>query len=193
MSTPPPPQGPNPYQQPQQPPQGGYGFPQQPQQPGGYPTPPPQQPGGYPTPPPQQPGFPQQSQPGFPQPGYPQGGFPQSGYPTPAPAPKKRGKLFLRLGILVVVIIVGIVVAVLNTDDSQTVKAGDCVQNTGSDSDPTLKQVDCGDAKAQYKVLKKVSGTSDGQTACENVTGATNDFYETENGSSFVLCLAANK
>lgn len=189
--TTPPPGPPNPYGQPPQQPQGGYGFPQQP---------PPQQPqSGY--------GFPQQPPPpaGYPQ----QGGFPQQpgGYPPPAPGfqqggafpppprPARRGfsRLWVRLAILGVVVVIGILVGVFNSDDSQTVKAGDCVQNTGSDNSPDLKQRSCSDSDATYKVLKKVTGTSDPESACADVRGTESGFYETENGSSFVLCLGSNK
>jgi hypothetical protein len=169
MTTPPPP-GQSPYGPP---PQAGYGYPQQPPQPGAVP---PQggfgqAPGGYPPP----------------GPGYPQGGF-------PPPAAPKRGmsRLAIRLIVLGVVIVVGIVVAVLNHNDAESVKAGDCMQNTGTDDNPDMKQRDCSDSRATYVVLKKISGSTD-TTKCDNVPGDKAAYYETENGSSFMLCLGDNK
>ncbi len=105
---PPGPNGPQGPQGPQgpYPPGGGYG-PQGPPPSGGYQGPPP----GVP-----QPGHPQQ---GYPQPGHP----PQAGGPAypPSPAPKKRSKLPLILGIvlgaiaLVVIVIVVLTMTVFKT------------------------------------------------------------------------------
>ncbi|WP_431776029.1 LppU/SCO3897 family protein [Streptomyces cucumeris] len=38
---------------------------------------------------------------------------------------------------------------------AQTIDAGDCVQNKGTESDPDLKKVDCGGAAADYKVKEQ--------------------------------------
>lgn len=96
-----PPQQPNPYGQPPQPPQQpGYGYPpQQGQQPGyGYPQ---QPPGGVPPQgPPQQPGYGYPQQPGQPQP------YGQPGMPGPPMPPQSGGKgktIGLVVGALVVV------------------------------------------------------------------------------------------
>ncbi|WP_146214519.1 hypothetical protein [Streptomyces sp. ICBB 8177] len=170
--TTPPPQGTNPYAQPPQ--QGAY--------------PPPPQPGSYPPPQgqfPQQGGFPQQPGPGYP--------APTVGFPPSAPAPKKRiGRLGIRLIIVAVLLVIGGGIAYFNHDDSQTLKAGDCAKNAGSDSDPKLDKLACSDSNATYKVLKKVAGSDDPEIACAGVAGTDTGFYETENGSSFVLCLAHN-
>jgi len=157
------------------PPQGTNQFGQPGAPAGGVQPPPPGQPqqGAYPPPP--APGS-------YPAPG---------GFPPPAP-PKRSKKRWLRIGIPVVVILIAVVAAIATQDDSKSVKAGDCIQNTGSDSDPKIKQRDCTDSNATYKVLKKISGSSSPQVACANVANTTAGFYETENGDSFVLCLGEN-
>ncbi|AKJ12077.1 hypothetical protein ABB07_19160 [Streptomyces incarnatus] len=162
--TTPPPQGQNPFAQGQQP----YGQPQAPY--------PPQ--GGYP----QQPG-----QPGFP----PQGAAPYA----PAPQrPKRNVKLYVRIAIVVV----GLIAAAggyLNShnDDTQKLAVGDCLTNKGTAKDPNIEQLDCGDAKADYKVLKKDGDTSIATLACQSVQGTTAAIEWREGSDSFVLCLGDNK
>ncbi|MCX4754036.1 LppU/SCO3897 family protein [Kitasatospora purpeofusca] len=80
--------------------------------------------------------------------------------------------------------------------DIDTAKAGDCLRNENGttathDASPRITMLPCGDPKAQYKVLKKVYGTSDNDKACENVTGAESTYTRdsTTEALSFVLCL----
>ncbi|MFC5665822.1 hypothetical protein ACFP3U_22910 [Kitasatospora misakiensis] len=80
--------------------------------------------------------------------------------------------------------------------DIDTAKAGDCLRNENGtaathDASPRITMLPCGDPKAQYKVLKKVYGTSDNDKACDNVTG-TESTYTRDSSTealSFVLCL----
>ncbi|MBT2383501.1 hypothetical protein [Streptomyces sp. ISL-11] len=71
-------------------------------------------------------------------------------------------------------------------DDHTDLVAGECFQNTGSADKPRVKKRDCGDAQAEYKVLKRVD---DGLTslACMGVEGATGAVTQT-GGGSLVLC-----
>ncbi|MER5883880.1 hypothetical protein ABT160_08625 [Streptomyces sp. NPDC001941] len=173
----PPQQGPGPYgqqpyppQQPQQP-QPGYGYPQQPQQP--YP------PQGQ-VPPQQQWGAPQ---------GQQQWGAPP---PPPAPGRKMSIKTMFRIGFAVVAVIVLAVVWFMSRDDADQAEAGDCLKNNGSTSAPDLQVVECGDTKAEYKVVEVIKDTLD-KERCQGKSDI--GYYEQTSGSrrhagkQFVLCL----
>ncbi|MFF7248598.1 hypothetical protein ACFZBU_32335 [Embleya sp. NPDC008237] len=163
MSNPFPP-GPN---GPQQPNQGWNQQPGQPQQP--------QQGWG------QQPGQPQQPQGGFPPPGgFPQGGQPgfYGGPPPPPPRSSKVKKIVIPIVVLVVLAIVGVVVkGALKKDDASSAKAGDCLARIegglGKSKMPKIAKCDSPDAK--WKVLKKVSGSSD-KNKCNDLPASSGYF-----------------
>ncbi len=167
--TTPPPQGQNPFAQGQQPygppPQGQNPYTQQPPQ--GYP----QQPG--------QPGFPQQQAAGF----------------APPQQPKRGIKPYLRIigGVVVAVLVIGGYLFSKDNEDAKKLAVGDCLYNKGSDSDPDVVQVDCTNAKATHKVLKKADGASVPELTCQSVTGTTATLTWEETGESFTLCLGDNK
>jgi hypothetical protein len=165
VTTPPPPQGQNPYAQ-GQPPQSGNPFAQG-QPPQGYP----QQPG--------QPGFPQQA-------GY---------ATVPPQRPKRGFREYLRIVVAVVGvgIIVGGWLIHNDSEDAKKLAVGDCLYNKGTANDPDVVQVDCADSKATHKVLKKADGASLPSLTCQNVTGTTATLTWTETGESFTLCLGSNK
>ncbi len=160
MSTPPPQgqnqfaQGQNPYGQ-QAPPQGGYGYP-------------PQQ--G------QQPGVPPQPSPYF-----------NQGAPGPIPPqrPRRSGKTYLRIGGAIVGLIVIVGGWYASRDDADTAKVGDCMSigNPDDSSNPDLEVVDCGSAKAKYKVAQKKDGTG----GCDHTKYS--EYTESGDGSDFTLCL----
>ncbi|MFE2300205.1 hypothetical protein ACFXAW_18630 [Streptomyces sp. NPDC059445] len=156
MTTPPPPQGQNPYAQ-GQPPQGGNPFAQG-QAPQGYP----QQPG--------QPGFPQQPAAGF--------------APVPPQRPKRGIKQYLRGAVVVVAVIAAGVGYLASRHDPDTAKVGDCmsISNPDSTTDPGLKVVGCGDAKAKYKVAQKKTDNS----GCDRTKYAE---YTETGKNDFTLCL----
>ncbi|PHQ50663.1 hypothetical protein BLA24_17875 [Streptomyces cinnamoneus] len=167
MSTPPPNQ--NPYA-----PQGGAPYGQQ--QPGPYGQQP-QAPYGQPAPGPY---------------GQP-GGFP--GAPVPPPAPKRSFKKIFR-NVVIPVIGVGVIVGGWlfgKSDDAKELAVGDCMRNAGTDSKPDVKKLDCSDAQATYKVLKKVDGSTLASLACSGVDGTTAAFTLKERSNSFTLCLGDNK
>lgn len=183
MTTPPPPQGQNPYAQAPTAPMG-----QQPGQPGV-----PQQP--YP---PQQPYQPQQPYPPQQQPYAP---FPQQQGapvpPPPAPAGKRMGKKAVRIiGAIVVAVIVGLLKFgagwFLTRDDAETTSVGACMHNSGTDSNADLKEVDCSSSGAQYKVVQKFDDSSD-ETKCKTVTDATIYYVQSGGGHDVVLCLKEAK
>lgn len=172
----PPQQGPGPY----------------PGQPGPYGQQPPQ---GYPPQPGQ--GFPQQQG----QPPY--GGAPQQQmYPPqqqwgapPAPPARSGGMGILKKLKIVGIVIAVIVVAVgyfLSQDDADHAKAGDCLKNNGTQFSPDLQVVECGDAKATYKVVEVIPDTLD-SSKCEGKSDV--GYHEQTAGSrrrsgkQFVLCI----
>lgn len=79
-----------------------------------------------------------------------------------------------------------------------TAQAGDCLHNehqsTGTDDPaPVIEVLPCSDPTAEYKVVGKITGTSDGPTACQQQYPAANSWYTRDEGAkSFVLCLTAN-
>lgn len=159
------------------------------------------------TPPPQGNPFAQgQQQPtGQPQGQYPaQGGFPQQagqpGFPPPGtPVPPQQGrKLSFKTikNIVIVLIVAGVAIGayVTSRDDADTAAVGDCMhRGSTDDNNPDLEVVDCGDAKAQFKVLAKVEGSFTGLTAQTKCEAEAKDFQysytETAGSKSFLLCL----
>lgn len=175
---------PDPYaQQPQQPypPQPGYGYPQQ-QQP--YPQQPqqPQQGYGHPQPHATQP-YPLQQ---------------QWGAPPPPPPTRSSGggglgiKNILKIIVAVLGVIAFAVFYFMGQDDADQAEAGDCLKNSGSTITPDLEVVECGDAKAVFKVVEVHPNTTD-----TNVCNGKADrgyFEQTSggrrsSGKQFVLCL----
>ncbi|GGX12209.1 hypothetical protein GCM10010297_37010 [Streptomyces malachitofuscus] len=134
----------------------------------------------------------------------PQGGFPQQagqpGFPPPgAPVPPQQGrKLSFKMikNIVIVLIVAGVAIGgyIASQDDANTAAVGDCMhRGSTNDNDPDLEVVDCGDTKAQYKVMAKIEGNFSGLTAqskCEAEAKGFQYVYTETNGSkSFLLCL----
>ena len=74
-------------------------------------------------------------------------------------------------------------------DESMFVQAGDCVRITGKSPRLRMFKTDCD--KAQYKVLKRFSGTSD-RSKCRGVPGYTTAFWSRSKKYTFlsyVICL----
>lgn len=173
MSTPPPPQGGNPFAQPQ----GGYG---QPQPQGGNPYGQPQPQGGY--------GYPQPQ--GGPQPSpylNQGGGFPPGG-PVPPPARNRPpiGKI-LRFAIPIVAIAIAIGGYFLSSgSDAEEAKVGDCVHINNPEGNADLKLVDCTSSEAQFKVAEKAK-----PNACDQNKYA--EYQQTGRGKDLALCLTPLK
>ncbi|MFD8479135.1 hypothetical protein [Kitasatospora sp. NPDC059673] len=119
----------------------------------------------------------------------------QYGQAAPAPVAPKRGmgkKLLSAVGILVVIVVVAIVKVGLRdmlSDKPVHAKVGECVSVTGSDNDPKVDTVGCGDSKATHTVEKVIDNSFDTH-AC----GPEFDALGQQLGSDkFVLCLTPKK
>ncbi|WP_329496467.1 hypothetical protein [Kitasatospora herbaricolor] len=81
--------------------------------------------------------------------------------------------------------------------DVDRAKAGDCLRNdhetsanSTHDSNPDITMLPCSDSRAKYKVIAKVLGTTDGDTACAKYPDANSSYYQDNGITKFVLCLA---
>ncbi|MFC9328348.1 hypothetical protein [Kitasatospora sp. NPDC057015] len=185
-----PPQAPQPYGQPPAP---GYGPP--PAAPGFGPPPPPAPGYGYPGGPvPPQPGPPPPpyGQPGFPPPGggqIPPGGQPGWGQVVPQPPRRGGGKLAFKIIAAVVGVIVLIVGYFVVGPSVSSASVGDCVKTSGVTDVDIVK---CTDAKAQYKVIAKYTGTTDTSKCEANPESTASVWGKSGRRSSrktYVLCL----
>ncbi|MGW1025561.1 LppU/SCO3897 family protein [Streptomyces sp. NPDC002577] len=165
--TTPPPQGQNPFAQGQQP----YGQPQ----------------GGNP--------YAQQAAPQPGQPGVPPQPSPYFGAPAPAPQqPRRNIKQYFRIAGFIVAALVVAGGWWASRDDANTAAVGSCMhRGSTDDNNPDLEVVDCGDAKAEYKVLAKIDGSFTSLTADKKCAAEASDFQyaytETGDSGSFLLCL----
>ncbi|MFE1909810.1 LppU/SCO3897 family protein [Streptomyces anandii] len=163
MTTPPPPQGQNPYAQAPTAPMG-----QQPGQPGV-----PQQPYAP---------FPQQQGAPVPPPPAPakRGG-------------KKALRIVGSIVVLIIVAGVKFGIGWWASEtDAETTSVGSCMHNDGTDTHADLNEVDCSSGKAQYKVVQKFDGSTD-ENKCRAVSDATISYVQTGGGHDVVLCLKEAK
>ncbi|MFE7170208.1 hypothetical protein [Streptomyces sp. NPDC057616] len=111
----------------------------------------------------------------------------------PAPPAKRFNKKVLRIvGIIVLAIIIGVVKWQLGKTDAETTSKGSCMHNSGTQSDPKLKTVDCSSSDSQYKVVEKFDNTSD-SNKCKTVADAEIAYYQTGDNHDVVLCLKTIK
>ncbi|MGW2650664.1 LppU/SCO3897 family protein [Streptomyces sp. NPDC001393] len=96
------------------------------------------------------------------------------------------------LGLLVASIAASIAVNGFSSgsDDADSVQAGDCFENTGTAKDPHIKMHDCGDAHADYKVLKRIKDAVT-SISCWDVKGATGSLTQV-GSTSYVVCFKEN-
>ncbi|WP_189311388.1 DUF3824 domain-containing protein [Streptomyces brasiliensis] len=164
VSTPPPPQGPNPYAQTPPPPAG-------------------QQPYGQPGVPPQQPYAP-----------FPNQGAGAPVPPPAAPPKRSKKAVRIIGAIVVFIVIaavkfgIGFGIGLLDKEDAETTSAGASMHNNGTESSPDLKEVDCTSSDAQYKVVQKFDDSTD-TSKCESVTESTIAYVQYRTGHKVVLCL----
>ncbi|WP_086823270.1 hypothetical protein [Allokutzneria sp. NRRL B-24872] len=103
------------------------------------------------------------------------------------PAPKRRS-FQARITVPLVVLALVLTGYFLIRGDAQKVAAGECVALAGGGTDPTVSIVTCEDARATYKVAKKLDD-SDG--ACPH--GDYIEYWErTRRTGGLKLCLMAN-
>jgi hypothetical protein len=149
----------------------------------------------------------QPAPPGQPFPGQPQQGFGDAPPPfTPPPTAKKKrgaGSLFLRIGIAIVVIIVGFGVrSLFFGDKAKDAAVNDCVAaskdvKASGDTDAQAKVVDCTSKDAAYVVVGRVNGESDVKSkSCDKFFTKENGQYyvyasSSDDGGKYLLCLEA--
>ncbi|RKE20183.1 hypothetical protein [Streptomyces sp. TLI_171] len=112
-----------------------------------------------------------------------------------AAAAPKRGlgkKVLSVLGVVavgLVILAVKLGIGYAMSDKPVHAKVGECVSVTGSDNDPKVETVGCGDAKATHEVSKIVDNSFD-----TNACGDEFDALAQQLGSDkFVLCLTPKK
>ncbi|GAA1674520.1 hypothetical protein GCM10009745_16980 [Kribbella yunnanensis] len=100
----------------------------------------------------------------------------------------KRPQVFVLL--VPIAIIAAIVIGNITTTSTNEAAVGQCVVNSGSDSDPDVDVVDCGDAKAQYRIVGKLDNTTD-DSRCEQFPGYEASYTVRERYTRYTLCLGA--
>ncbi|SDN37438.1 LppU/SCO3897 family protein [Allokutzneria albata] len=104
---------------------------------------------------------------------------------TPQPKPKKNQARFTVPLVVIALVLAGYF---LLRGDAQKVDAGECIALAGGGSDPTVSIVTCEDARATYKVAKKLD---DSEGACPH--GDYIEYWErTRRTGGLKLCLMAN-
>ncbi|MER8183286.1 hypothetical protein [Kitasatospora sp. NPDC094015] len=91
------------------------------------------------------------------------------------------------LGFLVPLLVVG-AIAFMAGRDADFADTGDCLHNSGTRAAPDVTVVDCGDPDADYRLLGKISDTTDPQ-ACDIYPGTTAVYYKEYRSTRYVLCL----
>ncbi|QNE17285.1 toxin-antitoxin system, toxin component [Kribbella qitaiheensis] len=116
--------------------------------------------------------------------------------PEPMPGapgqPMDMGKpLFLRPAILGFLLPIAVIALLIWSSQSSPSSAGvgDCIQNKGTISSPNVKVVDCGSGDAEYKVVGKLSDSTNSDQ-CEQFEGYTVAYTEEGRSSGYTLCLA---
>lgn len=122
--------------------------------------------------------------------------------PEPVPGapgvPMRTGRpLFARIaavGFLVPVLVVAGVVYAAQQDPSYA-SVGDCVHSKSpvvpgvTDTDPDVVVISCSDPSADAKIVGKVSGTTDSDTACKKFSDADGFYSQEQGGDKYILCL----
>lgn len=127
------------------------------------------------------------------------------GPPLTNQKPGRKKRLIIRFSVLAVLVVVGIVIAVINSkSDPGEAKAGDCIGNVpAASSDQTVtvddaKKVDCTSSDARYKVLGTLNKSESDfnsqptEQMCAAYPDAIGALYVGDSGSSSsgtVLCL----
>jgi hypothetical protein len=166
------------------------------------PPPPPANEGGFPPPANQGFGAAPAGQPGQPYPGQPQQGFGDApaAFPPPAPVKKKSavGRLLLRVGLAIVVIVIGIVVKdAFFGDKAKDAAVGDCIAaskdvKANEETNAEAKVVDCTASDAAFSVVGRVNGETDTKSkSCDKFFKEGEEFYvySSDAKGGYLLCL----
>jgi hypothetical protein len=95
------------------------------------------------------------------------------------------------LGFLVPLAVI-VLLIVGNQSSPTSAGVGDCIHNAGTASDPNVKVVGCTSSDADYKVVGKLSNSTNSDE-CEKFEGYTVAYTEERSSSSkYTLCLAPN-
>ncbi|MFD7447170.1 hypothetical protein [Streptomyces sp. NPDC059909] len=111
------------------------------------------------------------------------------GAPVAPPAPKPKagkGKKVLRVVALIVAAVVVKFGISYFFNSPVHAEAGECVQVTGSDTDPKVSTKECGDKDANFEVVKVIDDTFDVNACGKNGEAALAQQWDQE---KFVLCL----
>ncbi|MET8698356.1 hypothetical protein ABZW10_05700 [Kitasatospora sp. NPDC004723] len=113
--------------------------------------------------------------------------------------PADPGKpVFLRptiLGLLIPAILVSLIV-LLEKDDPEYAKTGDCIHNNNpivlpgvGDNNPDVVVVPCSDPKAEHRVVGRKDDTDDGENVCRAFPEADGYFTYKRGDHKYTLCL----
>ena len=94
------------------------------------------------------------------------------------------------LGFLVPILFI-VLIIVGNMSSPSSAGLGDCVHNAGTVSSPNVKVVSCTSSDADYKVVGKLSNSTN-TDQCEQFEGYTVAYTEEGRSSEYTLCLAPN-
>ena len=94
------------------------------------------------------------------------------------------------LGFLVPILFI-VLIIVGNMSSPSSADLGDCVHNAGTVSSPNVKVVSCTSSDADYKVVGKLSNTTN-TDRCEQFEGYTVAYTEQRRSTEYTLCLAPN-
>ncbi|WP_371477388.1 hypothetical protein [Kitasatospora sp. NBC_00315] len=98
------------------------------------------------------------------------------------------------LGLLIPLIVVGAIVYSAQRDPGYA-SVGDCVHSKHTvvagveDKDADVVVIDCSDSDADARIVGKVPGTHDGESACTAFSDADGYYYREQGSDQYTLCL----
>ncbi|GAA0586848.1 hypothetical protein GCM10009534_21350 [Kribbella sandramycini] len=114
--------------------------------------------------------------------------------PQPGPGrPMELGKPLIQrpqifMALIPIAIIAAIVIGNLTTTSTSEAVVGQCVQNKGTDADPEVKVLDCSKSDAEFRIIGKIPGTTDG-SRCDQFPGYEASYTVQERYTRYTLCL----
>jgi hypothetical protein len=114
--------------------------------------------------------------------------FPAGAVPPGGAAPKKSNtRMIVTIVVVVALVAIGAIFYVVNRKSNPAnAKVGDCINYA---SDTNVKVVDCTASDAEYKVVKRVDGTSD-STACDGVADSDVSLFSEGGSDHYTLCVS---
>jgi hypothetical protein len=113
---------------------------------------------------------------------------------APAKASRRRGGLYAILAVVLVGLLVWGGIQWLNRNSPSHANVGDCLSGSENpDEASNIKLVDCTDAAATFKVLKKIDNqnkpAASDQSACDGTLTTDTFWYGQEGKAGTILCL----